>query len=435
MMKRNQTRHRLIGLTFAMILMASGCVKEDVPVVALEDMTYSWTVEKITDDLETVEISDADAVIDACTGERTTELEGELTVYKPFLAQGSYNMPEGGYHHIKAVSYVKGKESYVLCQDETTYNLVAETIDEIPEFVDLASGIKMSDHPSLDTVSDSVRATFFELKDQYDSSGQSLLTLEESLIQLTPSLYGSIGFSLGEQGMEVQLLSFSPFSTDIDHIGLALGYDEETEQAYLLQSYGDRYLNSVPLEIFSREELMQTIPYKNLSAKPVFINGVLEPHIQTPVYEISYEQDGQPVTEEILLTYRPGVFVEDQTDRPTEQVPTYKDEGPLLYLHTKPFDYESPIHDSEMMRAAGTDVNALLEAINHAKSVSRAGDEQEYRYLTIFEGMQSQEFEVSYKQRSKKLDIYLTDAKRELTFKLTSEGAETFLSYFPEVRP
>ncbi|WP_214823761.1 hypothetical protein [Exiguobacterium algae] len=434
-MIRNQTRNRVIGLTCAAILLTSGCVKKDIPVVALEDMTYSWTVEKITDDLETVKLSNADAVIDACTGERTTELGGDFTVYNPFLAHGSYNMPEGGYHHIKVVSYVKGKEFYVLCQDETTYNLVAETIDEIPEFVDLASGKKMTNHPSLDTVSDSVRETFFELKDQYDSTGQSILILEDSLIQLTPSLYGSIGFSLGEQGMEIQLIDFTPFSTDIDHIGLALGYDEETEQAYLLLSYGDRYFNSAPLEIFSRADLMQTIPYIYLSAKPVFTKDVLEPHVQTPVYEISYEQDGQPVTEEIRLTYRPGVFEEGQADRPAEQVPTYKDEGPLLYLHTKPFDDESPIRDSEMMRAAGTDVNALLEAISHAKPVSRAGDEQEYRYLTIFEGMKSQEFEVSYKQRSKKLDIYLTDAKREQTFKLTSEGAETFLSYFPEVRP
>lgn len=434
-MKHDKKIYQVIGFLILTLFVTSGCVKEDIPVIELEDMTYTWTVLKLNDGSHTVEISNADAVIDACTGERTTELEGELTVYNPFLAQGSYNMPEGGYHTIKAVSYVKGKKSYVLCQDEMTYNLVAETIDEIPEFVDLASGKKMTDHPSLDTVSNSVRATFFELKDQYDSSGQSLLTLEESLIQLTPSLYGNIGFSLGEQGMEVQLLSFSPFSTDIDHIGLSLGYDEETEQAYLLQSYGERYLNSVPLEIFSREDSVQTIPYKNLSAKPVFTNSILEPHVQTPVYEISYEKDGQPVTEEIRLTYRPGVFVEDQTDRSVEQVPTYKDEGPLLYLHTKPFDDESPMHDSEMVRAAGTDVNALLQAINHAKPVSRAGDEQEYRYLTIFEGMKSQEFEVSYKQRSKKLDIYLTDAKREQTFKLTSEGAETFLSYFPEVRP
>ncbi|MGH1444332.1 MAG: hypothetical protein ACRAUN_12650, partial [Exiguobacterium profundum] len=57
----------------------------------------------------------------------------------------------------------------------------------------------------------------------------------------------------------------------------------------------------------------------------------------------------------------------------------------------------------------------------------------DYPLLTIIDGWKGQEFQLSFKKRSKKVDVYVTDETRDQTFKLSSAGAETFFSYFPDL--
>ncbi|WP_370149153.1 hypothetical protein [Exiguobacterium profundum] len=76
----------------------------------------------------------------------------------------------------------------------------------------------------------------------------------------------------------------------------------------------------------------------------------------------------------------------------------------------------------------------LIDAIDEAEAVKREGEIEEYSLLTIIDGWVGQEFQLSFQRRSNKVDVYLTDPKRKQTFKLSSTGAETFFSYFPDLK-
>ena len=89
---------------------------------------------------------------------------------------------------------------------------------------------------------------------------------------------------------------------------------------------------------------------------------------------------------------------------------------------------------AEYSEATKEEAKELFDIVNEADPVDRRGEDSEYRYLTLTDGWKGQVFEISYQKRSKKVDIYLTDPLRDQTFKLSSEGAESFLDIFPRLR-
>lgn len=81
---------------------------------------------------------------------------------------------------------------------------------------------------------------------------------------------------------------------------------------------------------------------------------------------------------------------------------------------------------------SGEAYDRLVEAIETARPSTKSGETEDYKYLTLLRGNLGQQFEVSYQQRSKKVDVYVKDVKTGEVFKLSSVGAETFQELYPQ---
>jgi hypothetical protein len=148
-------------------------------------------------------------------------------------------------------------------------------------------------------------------------------------------------------------------------------------------------------------------------------------------------KNGKRVKEEVSLTYTKGEFatnesIKDSTEAGLIAHPSVP-RGPFFFLHKSPLDEATTLDYPDTLRAAGIDMSDLMNAFKEAEPVNRAGEVGDYPLLTIIDGWKGQEFQLSFQKRSKKVDVYVTDETRNQTFKLSSAGAETFFSYFPDL--
>lgn len=428
---------RLFSLFLVCVVFMSGCARNDMSVIELDYVPSQWIVRDIYESGEALDsVQMVKPVLDACSGVATTELTGELTVFDSFVAT---RKPMTSYlenYTFKMVTYAKGKENYVLCHDDRSMHLMAETIEVIPEFVDLENGSVMNRIPTILVPDEAIEQEIFSRNDTFNESGEVIQPVAGTLVQVSAALYGELEMTLGGRATSFPISTFEPFNSKMGNVSLAVGYSEETKRAYSLVAFGQDFFVTQPFSIFDEEQQMdEPLTFEDLSIKRVVNDGTLQPDLRTPVYEFTYKKDGQRVTEELALTFREGEYLGEKENVSPEAVgwSPYQDDGPYIYLHTKTFDGENPLSYPDVLRAAGTEMDELLEAINASQPVNRSGEQGAYHLLTLIDGWKGQTFDVTYKQRSKKVDIYLTDALRDQTFKLTSEGAETFLSYFPDL--
>lgn len=429
MSSANRNWTRVVALLTVLTFWISGCGKEDMPVVQLNYLETDWTILNPSglngEADDSVKVS---SILEACTGPEE-ELSGDLTVYDTFVAYRRSMTAFGERDTFKSVSYFKGDHNYVICQNEASVSPVVRVVDEFPEFVDVTAGVPVNTIPTIEHSSDKV-----EGYEPVDQLGNPIRIIEGSTFQLKPGILGEIELKLGAKTMLRPFIVFDPMSARyMKNVRFSIGYSDSTELAYIVLSFGEGHYSSKLLHFFDET---QSNPYEttfvSLDVKPIADDEILKSDTPVRVYTFTYIEDGEQVSEDLSFTFYPTT--DGDHDSRLSDAHERENQQADIYLHKMPYDGETPLNYPDAVRAAGIDFDDLLDAIKTARPVKRPGDTGVYRYLTINQGLKGQVFEVSYKQRSKKLDIYLTDAKRELTFKLTSEGAETFLSYFPELK-
>lgn len=149
----------------------------------------------------------------------------------------------------------------------------------------------------------------------------------------------------------------------------------------------------------------------------------MEPMTPYPLYDITVDVDGETVTKTVSMRYRPSALLTDAAD---------SDEISVAYLHKYPYHREVPLPYPDAVNVSGKAYDQLVEAIETARPSTKSGEMEDYKYLTLLRGNLGQQFEVSYQQRSKKVDVYVEDVKTGEVFKLSSTGAETFQELFPQ---
>lgn len=413
------------------------CGKADIDVVKLDYLESHWNVDKYNTDGVPIDMKATKAVLNACVGKRTTELNGDLTVYDTLIAGKRSLDSSVGEYTMRVVTYVSGDQNYAVCRNNYTNRLEAKTIDKMPSFVDRKRAVETDRVPSIQLPTTEQRQNLLQA-DGLDHTDDTITPFKDSLLSISPAFYGKLEMAVDGKLTMSPISTFEPARVTMADTQLAIGYNKKTMRPYVLQSYDRQYYVGSPITFYELEnpEEKQNAVFDELSVHQIAQVGSLEPDVPTPIYEFTYNKNGGKVTEIVTVTFRQGEFLKDGEEASSDYFgwePERTGE-PILYLHNQPFDGDAPLHYPDILRTTTNQAEYLLTAIEAAELVNRTGEQQEYRFLTLTDGMKGQEFEVTTKQRSKKMDVFLTDPIRDQTFKLTSEGAETFLSIFPELK-
>ncbi|WED56675.1 hypothetical protein OE059_07440 [Exiguobacterium profundum] len=413
-----------IFLFICCIGLLTGCDDEQMDVVKLDYISEHWNVKEMNSGrMDAKSETWASDLLDACSGNAISRIEEDVTVYR------SYELNRKFDDAYKIVMYMEGDRPYAVCYDSASEQIRAEEIDEFPHFVHTEEGTDILSTPTIRTGTHE-ELKQMEQKDQGHYYPMPVRLLEGTMIHVTPSLYGQIDLTIGDQQGLFPISHLEPFSAQSEEVGIALGYDEQSKEAYFYYEKEDGLTTLLPLVVWNeKEHKHEPIQFEGLQVEQVLREDILEPGVKTPLYTFSFIEDGKRVNEEVSLTYLNGEF---STHDPVQNASDSN--GPFVYVHEKPLNGALDIQYPNVLMAEENDISDLMNAIDDAIPVKRAGDLTDYSRLTIVDGWGAQEFQLSFKKRSQKIDVYLTDSLRDQTFKLSSKGAERFLDLFPEVK-
>ncbi|WP_214816831.1 hypothetical protein [Exiguobacterium sp. s131] len=413
-----------IFLFICCIGLLTGCDDEQMDVVKLDYISEHWNVKEMNSGrMDAKSETWASDLLDACSGNAISRIEEDVTVYR------SYELNRKFDDAYKIVMYMEGDRPYAVCYDSASEQIKAEKIDEFPYFVHTEEGTDILSTPTIRTGTHE-ELKQMEQKDQGHYYAAPVRLLEGTMIHVTPSLYGQIDLSIGDQQGLFPISHLEPFSAQSEEVGIALGYDEQSKEAYFHYEKNDGLTTLLPLVVWNeKEHKHEPIQFEGLQVEQVLREDILEPGVKMPLYTFSFIEDGKRVNEEVSLTYLNGEF---STQDPVQNASDSN--GPFVYVHEKPLNGALDIQYPNVLMAEENDISDLMNEIDDAIPVKRAGDVTDYSRLTIVDGWGAQEFQLSFKERSQKIDVYLTDSLRDQTFKLSSKGAERFLDLFPEVK-
>ncbi len=413
-----------ILLLICCVGLLTGCDDEQMDVVKLDYLPEHWNVKDLqSGHMDAKSVMWTPDLLDACSGNAISRIEEDVTVYR------SYELNRKFDDAYKIVMYMEGDQPYTVCYDSASEQIRAEEIDEFPYFVHTEEGTDILSTPTIRTGTHE-ELKQMEQKDEGHFYPMSVSLLEGTMIHVTPPLYGQIDLTIGDQRGFFPLSHLDPFNAQSEEVGIALGYDEQSKEAYFYYEKNDGLTTILPLVVWNeKEHKHEPIQFEGLQVEQVLREDILEPGVKMPLYTFSFIEDGKRVNEEISLTYLNDEF---STHDPVQNAS--HSNGPFVYVHEKPLNGALDIQYPNVLMAEENDISDLMNEIDDAIPVKRAGDVTDYSRLTIVDGWGAQEFQLSFKERSQKIDVYLTDPLRDQTFKLSSKGAERFLDLFPEVK-
>ncbi len=411
----------------------SACGASNIEVIQLDYIENQWNLESYTKEGEFVQVNETREVLEACEGERTTKLKGDVTVYQTVFAGRNGVVSSMDPYSMKVVTYLEGDERYVVCREDYTNQWMAKTIDKFPDFVNTSEGISVPRLPSLHQTSSSSKDKLMKT-DGLKIDEIEIIPFRDTLLEIEPALFGELELELDGNATRHSLTSFQPIGTDMPHRQIAIGLDRQTSQPYILFSFNERFVyQQLQFEELEDPASIEKQSFEELSVDTIIEPGEIKKGEAVPIYTFHYMRDGEPVTETMTVRFVEGTLLKEgeEPDSMYEEWMPAQEDGPRVVSHRKPFDGNELAYP-DFIEISTEESEQVMEVLKEAEPVSRKGEPADYRYLTLMDGWKGQEFEISYKQRSKKIDIYLTDPLREQTFKLSSKGAEVFLDIFPE---
>ncbi|WP_215141153.1 hypothetical protein [Exiguobacterium qingdaonense] len=419
--------------TLCTVGILSGCGGEEVEVVKLDHMPSQWDVRDMNSNSFTVGPETwASDLLNTCTGAPISQINEDVTVYHTYVLNRKAMISDYDAHAYKFVTYVEGDKNYAICQDGSSPEPRVGLIKKFPSFINASNGVTVPSVPTIEIGTREQEESIME--SDYSAIFEVPINLiEETMIQVTPSLNGYIDLNIGEDRAIFPVSRIEPYDAQMGTVKIALGYNEQSKEAYFFAESEGGFTSYDPLVTMTENDHWQTKRFEGLQVKRVLQEDKLKPGVETPIYTFSFIEDGERVTADVRLTYEAGKFAMDESIEadiePNMNVPS----GPFVFVHKSPLNGEVSIHYPNVLRAAGTDMSDLMNAFEEAEPVDQTGETGDYPLLTIIEGWKGQEFQLSFKKRSKKVDVYVTDESRDQTFKLSSAGAETFFSYFPDL--
>ncbi|WDH77294.1 hypothetical protein PTI97_07185 [Exiguobacterium marinum] len=428
-----------IVFILCMVGLLVGCGTRETDVVQLDYMPEHWVVRDLySGRMDAKSETWASHILGACTGEPITQIEGDVTVFNSYALNRKVMISDYDQNNYKLVTFLKGKQNYTICYDGDYSKMKLGKIDDLPDFLDLTSGVEVP-HVPLIKVGTKEEEKVAEQSDPSEYLGMPINLFEETMVHVTTPLNGTIGLTIGEQQGLFPISFIEPYNAQMGTAKIALGYNDKLKQAYFYFEATNGATSIQPFVVWDEDEFgHEPIQFEGLQVERVLQTDTLDPGVKTPLYTFSYMKNGKRVKADVSLTYTKGEFATKETidEDITANIianPSVP-RGPFFFLHKTPLDGAATLEYPDTLRAVGIDMSDLMNAFEEAEPVDRAGEVGDYPLLTIIEGWKGQEFQLSFKKRSKKVDVYVTDETRDQTFKLTSAGAETFFSYFPDLK-
>lgn len=425
-------------LMLCTVVLLTGCGSEKKDVVQLDYMPEQWNVNDLyANQMDTDSETWSTAILGACTGEPLPQIEGDVTVFNSYAVNRKVMISDYDPSSYKLVTFLKGKENYTICYDGDYSNMRLGKIDELPDFLDLTSGVEVPSIPSIE-VGTREEEEIVEQSDSSEYLGMPINLFEDTMVHLTSPLNGAIALTVGEQEGIFPISFIEPYNAQMGTAKIAVGYNDKLKAAHFYFETENGTPSIQPFLVLNEKEWAhEPIQFEELQVERVLQTDTLEPNVKTPLYTFSYMKNGKRVKEEVSLTYTKGEFATKESIKESTEAGLIANpsvpRGPFVFVHKSSLDDATTLDYPDALRAAGINMSDLMNAFEEAEPVDRAGEVGDYPLLTIIDGWKGQEFQLSFKKRSKKIDVYVTDESSNQTFKLSSAGAETFFSYFPDL--
>lgn len=404
----------------SLLLMTAGC-SEDVDVIRYDHIEEHFQAERFTMNSQDSKVN-AESILNQCKSKKLlSKLEGETfsVLGMEYATRAPFITDDYQGYTFDEVTYVEGDAVYALCRSDRMdgqpgYRAVE--LEARPAYLKDEVGTEISSLPTVHVATENERATLDKSQASYES-GQDIESYPGSVMKITPGFSGVVEIGLGEGGFYNPYFDFSPNLRQFD-VFIGLGRAVETNMPLLLMSHDGTHYSTSVLE---DADLLNGAD--SLTFRRVFEGGTMNPLEQIPLYDITVDVNGQTVSKTLSMRYRPSSLLTDVSD---------SDEIAVAYLHKYPYHREVPLPYPDAVNVSGKAYDGLVEAIETARPSTKSGETEDYKYLTLLRGNLGQQFEVSYQQRSKKVDVYVKDVKTGEVFKLSSVGAETFQELYPQ---
>lgn len=409
-----------LGIVLFLLILATGCGR-DQEIVRYDVVDPHWKAEHITPDLEVRAINAKDVLNYCEQGELLNDIkEDHLSLLGvTFASRMPFTEPDTETYAFNEVTFVEGDAVYAMCKSDHLEEYRAVKLEARPAFLkdEIAREIPLLPSVVSGTEEIQERLSREEAIHPYGQQDLTIRPFMNSLYTISTGFNGSIEFGIGDDGVFTPYFNFAPYVV-MEDIHVALGYGTKTKTPYMLMSSDGIHYGQYPLQ---DGELLDEA--NNIHVRTLLEGDTLKPLEPFPLYELTYESNGQKMTKTISIRFKPNPFIMEPTDT---------DAVSIGYVHKYPYHPGVPFYYPDAVSIEGQGYERLVEALETGTPSTKAGSQREYSYLTLLNGNLGQQFELSYHKRSKKVDVFVKDMKTGDQFKLSSEGAETFHQLFPQ---
>ncbi|WP_214875100.1 hypothetical protein [Exiguobacterium sp. CH10] len=245
--------------------------------------------------------------------------------------------------------------------------------------------------------------------------------IEHTLFHITMPFNGEFELTLtSSEGEERLMIPIDASRHPYLSVGLGTEQSDDTLQ-YAIYTSSDQ--NDYQTVLRPKDgHMSQVFGAKAASQLP----SVLIPGHSYPLYSFTYMKDGTAHRQLVSITYhQPELMYGEKLNEQIHE--TLSSERHALFHELALLGTESK--DAPFLQHVGTDeVDFLFRAIEQANATSHAGTPAPVPYLTLFQGVCAQTFDVSYDGN----DVYVTNAETGAHFKLLREDAIKWHNLFTD---
>ncbi|MDE0563685.1 hypothetical protein [Exiguobacterium sp. B2(2022)] len=322
-----------------------------------------------------------------------------------------------------ATLFTVNNESYVQCQlDSITYvtktNNLPESLHDVQytadSYPDIAK-IRSAEPHEYDHFAE-------EMKKPIGNEPYPERTgIEHTLFHITMPFNGEFELTLtSSEGEERLMIPIDASRHPYLSVGLGTEQSDDTLQ-YAIYTSSDQ--NDYQTVLRPKDgHMSQVFGAKAASQLP----SVLIPGHSYPLYSFTYMKDGTAHRQLVSITYhQPELMDGEELNKQIHE--TLSGERHALFHELALLGTESK--DASFLQHVGTEeVDFLFRAIEQANATSHAGTPAPVPYLTLFQGVCAQTFDVSYDGN----DVYVTNAETGAHFKLLREDAIKWHNLFTD---
>lgn len=357
-----------------------------------------------------------DAITNVPAGDR--RLVGTVTLTQPLTTTTSTEaFPTATFFEVE-------NQSYVQCQAGTiTYiKQVASVPDSLTAFQDLSVT-----YPSISKLRNAQPHERLQFLNEMDkpvgNEPYPLRTaLEQTLVHVTMPFNGSYEFTFESTDTAETLVVPIDLSSRQPFLSIGFGTesaDGEKRYGIYTSSNQELYHDVVrpPDATFDR-----FLGVRQASALP----STLVANERYPLFSFSFTRDGKAHKQVVSITYKEETLL--RGDSLKNKMRQQFDHRRHVIFHELALIGTESKDEPFLSHATADDTQFIFNAIERAKAVSKAGTPASTPYLTVFEGICAQTFDVSYEGN----DVFLTNTKTGSHFQLLRDDAAKWQAQFME---